>query len=81
MFSGLGGQQTNTGGGGLFGNSTATTSQPQSGGLFSGTANTNTAQSGTTGGGLFGGASTAQTQSKPLFGGMGTSNNTGGSLL
>ncbi|KAE8162242.1 hypothetical protein BDV40DRAFT_265609 [Aspergillus tamarii] len=81
MFSGLGGQQSNTGGGGLFGNSTATTSQPQSGGLFSGTANANTAQSGTTGGGLFGGASTAQTQSKPLFGGLGTSTNTGGSLF
>ncbi|KAB8263280.1 hypothetical protein BDV32DRAFT_119129 [Aspergillus pseudonomiae] len=81
MFSGLGGQQSNTGGGGLFGNSTATTSQPQSGGLFPGTANANTAQSGTTGGGLFGGASAAQTQSKPLFGGLGTSTNTGGSLF
>ncbi|KAE8376996.1 hypothetical protein BDV26DRAFT_264459 [Aspergillus bertholletiae] len=81
MFSGLGGQQSNTGGGGLFGNTTATTSQPQSGGLFSGTTNASTAQSGTTGGGLFGGASTAQTQSKPLFGGVGTSTNTGPSLF
>ncbi|KAE8392943.1 hypothetical protein BDV23DRAFT_150195 [Aspergillus alliaceus] len=80
MFSGLGGQQSNTTGGGLFGN-TATTSQPQSGGLFAGTAGANATQTGATGGGLFGGASTAQTQSKPLFGGLGASTTTGGSLF
>lgn len=85
MFSGLGGQQQKPAGGGLFGGSTTTTtSQPQAGGLFGGTAGAgnNTASTGTTGGGLFGGGNTAtQTQSKPLFGGLGGSTTTGGGLL
>jgi len=83
MFSGLGGQQQQSGttGSGLFGNSTNTTSQPQSGGLF-GTAGTGTTQSGTSGG-LFGGglgaSTTTQTQQKSAFGGLGGST-TGGLL-
>ncbi|KAE8145699.1 hypothetical protein BDV25DRAFT_164073 [Aspergillus avenaceus] len=77
MFSGLGGQQSNTAGGSLFGGQTATTSQPQSGGLFANAPGTNTTQTGTTGGGLFGGASNTQAQPKPMFGGLGTSTNTG----
>ncbi|PWY68424.1 hypothetical protein BO70DRAFT_323260 [Aspergillus heteromorphus CBS 117.55] len=86
MFAGLGGQQqSNTTGGGLFGGSAATTSQPQSGGLFSGTgATTTTTQASNTGGGLFGnlgGTTATQTQSKPLFSGLGGSTATGGGLL
>ncbi|KAL4898106.1 hypothetical protein BDV59DRAFT_166222 [Aspergillus ambiguus] len=85
MFSGLGGQQSGTTGGGLFGSTTNTsTSQPQqSGGLFGGTttAGNTTAQSGSTGGGLFGGGAATQTQSKPLFGGLGGSTTTGGGLF
>ncbi|KAF7590632.1 hypothetical protein BBP40_002580 [Aspergillus hancockii] len=81
MFSGLGGQQSTPTAGSLFGNTTATTSQPQSGGLFAGTAGANTTQTGTTGGGLFGGNSAAQTQSKPMFGGLGASTTTGGGLF
>ncbi|KAL4902973.1 hypothetical protein BDW74DRAFT_157211 [Aspergillus multicolor] len=70
LFSGLGGQQNNTSGTGMFGNTTATT-QPQSGGLFSGTAGANntTTQTSNTGG-LFGNmapATTTQTESKPAF--------------
>lgn len=85
MFSGLGGQQpqTNTTGGGLFGNPPAS-SQPQSGGLFSGAsgAGSNT-QTGATGGlfGGLGGGSTNQTQPKPLLGGLGSSTTPGSSLL
>ncbi|KAJ5584874.1 uncharacterized protein N7459_004674 [Penicillium hispanicum] len=81
MFSGLGGQQqSGTTGSSLFGNSTTTTTQPQSGGLFGSTpgtgtsAGTGTTQSGT-GGGLFGstlgGSNATQTQAKPAFGGLG----------
>lgn len=68
------------GGGGLFGNSQAATSQPQSTGLFGSTAGANAGQSG--GGGLFGNqgnASTTQNQPSSLLGGGST--NTGGGLL
>ncbi|RAL01266.1 nucleoporin FG repeat-containing protein [Aspergillus ibericus CBS 121593] len=87
MFSGLGGQQQSntTAGGGLFGGATATSSQPQSGGLFSGAGTTtNNTQTGNTSGGLFGnlgGTTATQTQSKPLFGGLGSSTTTGGGLF
>ncbi|KAL2819795.1 hypothetical protein BJX63DRAFT_428571 [Aspergillus granulosus] len=85
LFSGLGGQQNNTGSGGLFGNTataTTTTQQP-SGGLFSTTSGTNnpTTQAGNTGGllGGLGASSTSQAQSKPLFGLGGAT--TGGSVF
>ncbi|PWY91726.1 nucleoporin NUP49/NSP49 [Aspergillus sclerotioniger CBS 115572] len=87
MFSGLGGQQQSntTSSGGLFGGATATSSQPQSGGLFSGAGTTtNNTQGGNAGGGLFGnlgGTTTTQTQSKPLFGGLGSSTAAGGGLF
>ncbi|GAD94765.1 nucleoporin NUP49/NSP49 [Paecilomyces variotii No. 5] len=94
MFSGLGlgntsgAQQqsataTTSAGGGLFGGSLSSTSQAKPGGLFSGLgANTSsTPQTGNTGGGLFGNTGntfTAQTQSKSLFGGLGSSTTGGG---
>ncbi|KAL2847689.1 hypothetical protein BJX68DRAFT_239580 [Aspergillus pseudodeflectus] len=82
LFSGLGGQQGNTGSGGLFGNAAAaTTTQQQSGGLFSTTSGTSnpTTQAGNTGGllGGLGASSTSQAQSKPLFG-LGGSTTGGG---